>query len=128
VPGVPDHASPRHALDAAHVSAHARLLAQRRWGTGCAAATCDAQPHAHAITSASAPALDAAIGAVDWLPWLALGGSVAALIGAEAPRRRASDAAQTRPTEAGIPFTAFVLYIVATLLAVLAIYLFVRRA
>jgi hypothetical protein len=65
---------------------------------------------------------------VDWLPWLALGGSVAALIGAEAPRRRASDAAQTRPTEAGIPFTAFVLYIVATLLAVLAIYLFVRRA
>jgi hypothetical protein len=120
---------PGHALDAAQVSSHARLMAQRRWGTGCAATACDAQSHAHATTSASAPALVAAAGAVDWLPWLALGGSLAALIAAEAVRRHVQAGADGHVTPVGgIPLTAFVLYIVAALLAVLALYLFVRRA
>ncbi len=138
IPGGPDHPLPEHAQDAAHVSSHARLLAQRRWGTpnagvtgpGSASASTvgGSQRHAHASADACEAAPKSLAGDAGWLPWLALGGSVAALIGAEAERRRASDAAQTRPTEAGIPFTAFVLYIVAALLAVLALYLFVRRA
>lgn len=129
--GGPDYALPGPALDAAHVSSHARALAQRRWGTPDAGETSagtagDSQRHAHGSADASAcaaappkPAGDAA-----WLPWLALGGSIAALIGAEVERRRACDAAHANPTEAGIPFTAILLYLLAAVLAVLAACLF----
>jgi cobalamin biosynthesis Mg chelatase CobN len=133
MPGGPDHALPGHALDAAHVSAHARLLAQRRWGTPGAAETAastvgDSQRHAHASADASAAAPKSPAGDAGWLPWLALGGSIAALIGAEIERRRASDEAQAGPAEAGIPFTAMVLYVLAALLAALAIYLFLGQS
>jgi hypothetical protein len=133
MPGGPDHASPGHAMDDAQVSSHARVLARRRWGAASAGVTGagsagngaagDAPPHAHASASAAAqPKL------AGWLPWLALGGSVAALIGAEVERRRTSDGAQANPGEAGIPFTAIVLYVLAALLAGLAIYLFLGRS
>jgi hypothetical protein len=140
IPGGPDHASPGHALDDAQVSSHARVLAQRRWGgpsagaagTGTSGngAAGNAQPHAHGTTGASAAAPpNPAAGGAGWLPWLALGGSLAALIAAEAVRRHVQASAEGHATPVGgIPLTAFVLYIVAALLAVLALCLFVRRA
>jgi hypothetical protein len=132
VPGGPDQASPRHALHAAHVSAHARLLAQRRWATSGAGvagigAAGDAQPHAQGSADACAAAPKSPAGDAGWLPWLALGGSVAALVGAGVERRRASDANQTGLAEARIPFTAIVLYVLAAVLAALAIYLFLGQ-
>lgn len=130
---VPDHALPGHALDAAHVSSHARLLAQRRWGTPSAGETSagtagNSQRHAHASADACAAAPKSPAGNPGWLPWPAVGGSIAALIGAEIERRRASDAAIGNPAEAGIPFTAILLYLLAAALAALALYLLLCRS
>ncbi len=128
-PDGPDHALPGHVLDAAHVSSHAGLLAQRRWGTPGAGETSagtvgDSQRHAHASADASAAAPKSPAGDAGWLPWLALGGSVAALIGAEAERRRASSPPPESAPGDGIFFIAIALYILAAVLAVLAACLF----
>ncbi len=138
MPGGPDHALPGHVLDAAHVSAHARLLAQRRWGgpsagaagTGTAGngAAGNAQPHAHGTTGVSAASPANPAGGAGWLPWLALGGSAAALTGAEVERRRANREAQGNPAGARIPLAVVVLYVIAAVLAALAIYLFLGQS
>ncbi len=96
----------------AHLTSHARILAQLRWGAASDGTALNTKPDAHQ-SAAATPAIGGA------LPWLALAGSGLAFILAGMERKQ---------SEGGeISGTAVFLYIVAAVLFGLAVYLFLRR-